>query len=127
MQSYKENLNKLNRYQALNTIKNIIPQILKTFKYVAFEGCCALPENQHLIIALMESCLALHQRHVGIMYLDVAELNFPYFKRSNRMGFMRKIQEPPAVQFLCNFIQIQDTEKEKFYELPKYISSFDLT
>ena len=98
-----------------------------TFKYVAFEGCCALPENQHLIIALMESCLALHQRHVGIMYLDVAELNFPYFKRSNRMGFMRKIQEPPAVQFLCNFIQIQDTEKEKFYELPKYISSFDLT
>ena len=98
-----------------------------TFKYVAFEGCCALPKNRHWIIPLMESCLALHKRNVGIMYLDMKEINYPYFECNKQMGVMRKIQKPPAVQFLCNFIQFQEKEKEEFYEKPKYVSSFDLT
>lgn len=98
-----------------------------TFQYVAFEGCCALAKNMHLMLPLMESCLSLHKRHVGILYLDIKETHFTFFHQEKQMGFMRKIQDPPIVHFLCNFLHFEEKEKEIFYKLPKYISSFDLT
>jgi len=97
------------------------------FQYVAFEGLCVTDRYKHLVIPLMDSCLARYDRHVGMAYLDLTDDLYSFFQAQKKMGLMQKLQHPPPVSILCNFLNFDDNQKAIYYSAPKYISSFDLT
>ena len=97
------------------------------FQYVAFEGLCVTDHYKHLVVPLMESCLSRHNRHVGMAYLDVTDDLYSFFQGRKKMGLMQKLQHPPPVSILCNFLNFDDNQTAIYYSAPKYISSFDLT
>lgn len=98
-----------------------------TFDFVAFEGLRTRPNHEDKIIPLLASCLATHKLYVGMNYFDVKDPIHLYFAQLKNMGLMRKIQNPPPVSFVCNFINFTEEEKIPFRENPKYLSCFDLT
>ena len=95
------------------------------FHYLAFEGLCV--KDQHLVSPLLESCLATFNRHVGMLYLDLTDPFFLFFEAEKGMGLMQKLQHPPSVSILCNFVNFDEKKKSNFHDFPKYISCFDLT
>ncbi len=96
------------------------------FEFVAFEGLVVQPGFESMIAPLMESCLAHFGHFTAMAYFDLLDPQYDLFF-SQRMGLMRKLQNPPPVAILCNFLNFQEEEKEAFYTNPKYISCFDLT
>lgn len=95
--------------------------------FVAFEGLRTRQGHEDKIIPLMTSCLARHKMYVGMNYLDLKDPLYNYLSNMDDMGWMRKIQDPPPVSFLCNFLNFTEQEKQPFFDSPKYLSCFDLT
>lgn len=96
------------------------------FQFIAFEGLCYVPGAASYIRPLLHSCLAASNKHIGMIYLDKKD-PLSSSLAQQKLGWMNKIQRPPTVAFLANFLCFDDQERLAFHESIKYISAFDLT
>ena len=109
-----------------------LPYISKRFdpkflKFVAFEGIWYDPEYETCLLPLIESALSLHNRYLGMLWLDgkshVMKLSDSLGKRGLLYRFFKTAQGDIRVKF----INWKEKDIQEFSRRPSYLSCFDMT
>jgi hypothetical protein len=116
-------------------IKNIFPYLPlfsklfnpKKFIFISFEAVWAEAGYENQLIELMESVCAMNNIHIGIQWLDHnSELN-KRIRGTKKLGIINRLHKDVPADILAKFINMSDDSIKEFYDMPVYVSAFDLT
>jgi len=99
----------------------------KNYQFLAVEGLFWLDGFEHQVVELLESVLAIQQKHSLLLWIDDADDKMINTIQSFKLGLIQKIKSDNSIEIVAKFNQFDDQLKEEVLHSKKYISGFDTT
>jgi hypothetical protein len=97
------------------------------FRYLVFDAIYCRRGREEVLTDLFESVCASEGFNTGLMWLDDRSTLYDKIRTSRKMGVLnRMLNAKPGLVF-TKFVNLSDEEKDRFYDVPAYISGFDFT
>ncbi len=97
------------------------------FQFLIFGSIYVKPGHEKDLEELMESVCAMENINTGLTWVDDSSDLFEMFRRDLNMGALNRMLNAKPGLVYANFHNLEDTEKDYFYENPAFISGFDFT
>lgn len=97
------------------------------FRYLVFDAIYCKPGRENLIADLFESICATENYNTGLTWLDDRSDLFDKLRSGVRMGALNRMLNAKPGLVYAKFINLNEIEKEYFYDAPAYISGFDFS
>jgi hypothetical protein len=99
----------------------------KNYQFLVIEGLFWLDGFEHKVEALLESVLAIKQRHSLLLWIDDADDKMIDVIQSIKLGLIQKIKSDNSIEIVAKFNQFDEQIKQTILHSKKYISGFDTT
>jgi hypothetical protein len=97
------------------------------FKFLVFDAICCKKGREEVLPDLFEAVCAAEGFNTGLMWLDDRSTLYDKIRSGGRMGALnRMLNAKPGLVF-TKFVNFRDEDKDRFYDVPAYISGFDFT
>ncbi len=97
------------------------------FRYLVFDAIYCKKGKEPLLADLFESVCAAEGFNTGLTWLDDRSEFYDKIRTEVRMGALnRMLNAKPGLVYM-KFINIDEEEKECFYDAPAYVSGFDFS
>lgn len=109
-----------------------LPYFSKLFKshemnFLAFEGVWFKEGCEDQVLLLMESVCKIFNLNIGMLWFDT-ECNIgKKIQATNKLGLLNKLKSDVTADIICNYLNMNEEEKNVFRNNPSYISAYDLT
>ncbi len=97
------------------------------FKFLVFGSIYVKEGHEKDLEALMESVCASEGYNTGLTWVDDHSPLFGILREDINMGAINRMLNAKPGLVYANFINLDEKEKEFFYEKPAFISGFDFT
>lgn len=97
------------------------------FKYLVLTSIYCREGNEHLLPDLFESVCASKGYNTALTWLDDHSELYESLRTNRRMGTLNRILNAKPGLVYASFSNVDQEEREKFYECPAYISGFDFS
>ncbi|MBK7712599.1 MAG: hypothetical protein IPJ37_17755 [Bacteroidales bacterium] len=97
------------------------------FRYLVFDAVYCKDGFEHLLAPLFESACASEEFNTGLIWLDDRSQLFDRIRTRVRMGALNRMLNAKPGLVYTKFINLEEEEKEYFYDSPAYISGFDFS
>jgi hypothetical protein len=97
------------------------------FRYLVFDSIYCKPGKEKLLGNLFESACAINGFNTGLTWLDDRSILFDKLRTGVRMGALNRMLNAKPGLVYTRFINMNDEEKDCFFEAPAYISGFDFS
>lgn len=97
------------------------------FRYLVFDAIYCRPGKEHLLANLFESACAAEGFHTGLTWLDDRSPLYDKMRTEVKMGALNRMLNAKPGLVYTRFINMEEKEKECFYNAPAYISGFDFS
>jgi hypothetical protein len=97
------------------------------FRYLVFDALYCKKGREDLIGNLLESACAAEGFHTGLTWLDDHSQLYDKLRTTVKMGALNRMLNAKPGLVYTKFINIDEKEKEVFYNAPAYISGFDFS
>lgn len=97
------------------------------FRFLVFGYTYVKPGHEKDLESLMESLCASEGINTALTWVDDRSDLFEMFRRDINMGALNRMLNASPGLVYANFNNIDDKEKEFFYDSPVFISGFDFT
>jgi len=97
------------------------------FRYLVFDAIYCRRGREEVLADLFESVCATEGFNTGLMWLDDRSTLYDKIRTSGRMGALNRILNAKPGLVFTKFVNLSDEEKDRFYDVPAYISGFDFT
>lgn len=109
-----------------------LPYFSKLFKshemnFLAFEGVWFKEGCEDQVVLLMESVCKIFELNIGILWFDSECSIGNKIQATNKLGLLNKLKSDVNVDIICNYLNMNEDEKNVFRNNPSYISAYDLT
>ena len=97
------------------------------FRYLVFDAIYCKPGREKSLADLFESVCATEGYNTGLTWLDDRSILFDKLRSGVRMGALNRMLNAKPGLVYARFINLNEIEKEYFYDAPAYISGFDFS
>ena len=97
------------------------------FRFLVFGSIYVKPGHEKDLESLMESVCASEKINTGLTWMDDRSDLFEMMRGDINMGALNRMLNARPGLVYANFINLEEEEKEFFYEKPAFISGFDFT
>jgi hypothetical protein len=97
------------------------------FRYLVFDAIYCKKGREDLLANLFEAACAAEGFHTGLTWLDDRSQLYDKIKTGPKMGALNRMLNAKPGLVYARFINLEDKEKECFYDAPAYISGFDFS
>jgi hypothetical protein len=97
------------------------------FRYLVFDAIYCKPGREEILTDLFESACAEEGFHTGLTWLDDRSILFDKIRTDANMGVLNRMLNAKPGLVYARFINLEEKEKECFYDAPAYISGFDFS
>lgn len=116
-------------------IMNILPAIPyfkrlfspEEFRYLVFDSVYCKPGREKLLASLFETACATEGFNTGITWLDDRSELYDKIRGEVKMGALNRMLNAKPGLVYAKFINLNELEKEPFYNAPAYVSGFDFS
>jgi hypothetical protein len=99
----------------------------KNYQFLAVEGLFWINGFEREVEELLESVLAIQQKHSLLMWIDDADDKMINAIQSLKLGLIQKIKSDNSIEIVAKFNQFDKQIKQNILHSKKYISGFDTT
>jgi len=85
------------------------------------------PGKEKLLANLFESVCATERFNTGLTWLDDRSELYDKIRTEVRMGALNRMLNAKPGLVYARFINLNELEKEPFYNAPSYVSGFDFS
>ncbi len=97
------------------------------FRYLVFDSIYCKPGREKSLADLFESVCATEGYNTGLTWLDDRSDLFDKLRSGVKMGALNRMLNAKPGLVYAKFINLNEVEKEYFYDAPAYISGFDFS
>jgi hypothetical protein len=97
------------------------------FRYLVFDSIYCKPGKEKLLGDLFESACAINGFNTGLTWLDDRSDLYDKIRTRVRMGSLNRMLNAKPGHVYTRFINMNDEEKDFFFDAPAYISGFDFS
>jgi hypothetical protein len=97
------------------------------FRYLVFDAIYCKPGKEYILADLFESACAAEGFHTGLTWLDDRSLLYDKMRTEVKMGALNRMLNAKPGLVYAKFINLNQEEKEPFFDAPAYISGFDFS
>jgi hypothetical protein len=97
------------------------------FRYLVFDAIYCREGREDLLANLFEAACSAEGFHTGLTWLDDRSLLYDKIKTGVKMGALNRMLNAKPGLVYARFLNLEDIEKEYFYDAPAYISGFDFS
>jgi hypothetical protein len=97
------------------------------FRYLVFDAIYCKPGYEKLLANLFESVCATEGFNTGLTWLDDRSELFDKIRTGVKMGALNRMLNAKPGLVYTRFINIDEKERDCFYDAPAYISGFDFS
>ena len=97
------------------------------FRYMVFDAIYCRPGSEKALEKLFESICAAEGYYTGLCWLDDRSSLYDSMRTSVNMGALNRILNAKPGLVYIRFINFEESEKDRFFEAPAYISGFDFS
>lgn len=97
------------------------------FQFLVFGSIYVKPGHEKDLEALMESVCAIENFNTGLTWVDDRSKLFEMLRSDLNMGALNRMLNAKPGLVYANFVNLEEKEKDFFYENPAFISGFDFT
>lgn len=97
------------------------------FRYLVFDAIYCKKGREKTLADLFESVCATEGYNTGLTWLDDRSELFEKLRGGVRMGALNRMLNAKPGLVYARFLNMNDAEKECFYDAPAYICGFDFT
>lgn len=97
------------------------------FRYLVFDALYYKKGREDAITTLFESACAAEGFNTGLTWLDDRSDLYDTLRGEVKMGALNRMLNAKPGLVYARFINLDNEEKEKFYDAPAYISGFDFS
>jgi len=93
--------------------------------FLAFDALYCEPGYEEVFYELLEGVLDRTGHYIAMMMMDVSSDLYKLFMEHKKLGFLYKIMGAKHADIRVRFIQMPEEVKQRFYECPTYIPTYD--
>ncbi len=97
------------------------------FRYLVFDSIYCKPGKEKLLATLFESACAKEGFNTGLTWLDDRSDLYDKMRTEVRMGSLNRMLNAKPGLVYARFINLNELEREPFYNAPAYVSGFDFS
>jgi hypothetical protein len=97
------------------------------FRYLVFDAIYCKPGKEYILADLFESACAAEGFHTGLTWLDDRSQLYDKMRTEVKMGALNRMLNAKPGLVYAKFINLNQEEKEPFFDAPAYISGFDFS
>ena len=97
------------------------------FRYLVFDAIYCKKGKEALLSSLFESACAAEGFHTGLTWLDDRSTLYDKIRTEVKMGALNRMLNAKPGLIYAKFINLTEEEKDRFYDVPAYISGFDFS
>lgn len=97
------------------------------FRYLVFDSIWCKPGREKLLGNLFETACAMEGFNTGITWLDDRSELYDRLRTEVKMGALNRMLNAKPGLVYARFINLNELEKEPFYNAPAYVSGFDFS
>jgi hypothetical protein len=97
------------------------------FRYLVFDSIYCKSGKEHLLADLFETTCASEGFNTGLTWLDDRSLLYDKIRTRVRMGALNRMLNAKPGLVYAKFINLNEEEREPFYNAPAYVSGFDFS
>lgn len=97
------------------------------FQFLVFGSLYVRPGHENDLEELMESVCAMEKINTALTWVDDRSRLFEMLRSDLNMGALNRMLNAKPGLVYASFVNIEDKEKDFFYENPAFISGFDFT
>lgn len=97
------------------------------FRYLVFDSIYCKPGKEKLLANLFEAACAMEGFNTGITWLDDRSELYDKIRTDVKMGALNRMLNAKPGLVYARFINLNELEKEPFYNAPAYVSGFDFS
>lgn len=97
------------------------------FRYLVFDSIYCKPGREKLLANLFETACAIEGFNTGITWLDDRSDLYDKIRTEVKMGALNRMLNAKPGLVYARFINLNELEKEPFYNAPAYVSGFDFS
>ena len=93
--------------------------------FLAFDALYCEPGYEEVFYELLEGVLNSTGHYIAMMMMDVSSDLYKLFMEHKKLGFLYKIMGAKHADIRVRFIKMPEEVKQRFYERPTYIPTYD--
>lgn len=93
--------------------------------FLAFDAIYCEPGYEHRLYELMEGVLALKEKYIGMLMMDVDTDLYRIFEEKGKMGPLTKVMGVTYADIRARFVNIPDEVRKEFRDRPVYVPTYD--
>jgi hypothetical protein len=97
------------------------------FRHLVFDSIYCKKGRENLLANLFESACAAEGFHTGLTWLDDRSELYDKMRTGVKMGALNRMMNAKPGLVYVRFINLNEKEKDCFYDAPAYISGFDFS
>lgn len=97
------------------------------FRYMVFDAIYCRAGSEKVLEKLFESICAAEGYNTGLCWLDDRSTLYDSIRTGVNMGALNRILNAKPGLVYIRFINFEESEKDRFFEAPAYISGFDFS
>jgi hypothetical protein len=97
------------------------------FRHLVFDAIYCRKGREKLLASLFETACAEEGFNTGLTWLDDRSDLFEKIRTTVKMGALNRMLNAKPGLVYTRFLNMSDSEKDKFYDAPAYISGFDFS
>jgi hypothetical protein len=97
------------------------------FRYLVFDSIYCKPGKEKLLANLFETACASEGFNTGITWLDDRSDLYDMMRTEVKLGALNRMLNAKPGLIYARFINLNELEKEPFYNAPAYVSGFDFS
>jgi len=97
------------------------------FRHLVFDSIYCKKGRENLLANLFESACAAEGFHTGLTWLDDRSELYDKMRTGVKMGALNRMMNAKPGLVYARFINLNEKEKDCFYDAPAYISGFDFS
>lgn len=99
----------------------------KNLNFLAFDYAWCLQDDEELILTLMNHACSVNGIHLGMFWGDTESTLVDDLKKSNRLGFLYKLNGEVNAEVMLRFINLNEAEQSELLKKPVFVSALDMT
>jgi len=97
------------------------------FRYLVFDAIYCRKGKEKVLAGLFETACAMEGYNTGLTWLDDRSTLYDKIRTVVKMGALNRMLNAKPGLVYSKFINLSDEEKDRFYDVPAYISGFDFS
>ena len=97
------------------------------FRYLVFDAIYCKKGKEPLLASLFDSACAAEGYHTGLTWLDDRSELYDKLRTEVKMGTLNRMLNAKPGLVYAKFVNLNEEEKNRFYDAPAYVSGFDFS